>query len=236
MSKNPSLTPKLPTLDDFGMPSSADLQQVGVVSHAISKIIAVDEAVIKFHHKMLRHGIACRVELALATARDKKAFANFAKDARIKALPTRPKGPSDTLQCLFQATYPDPKKASKYFKRIEPLWLKRCSAAEVLAFLEKHGVSKPSPKATSAAPKPRPGKTASGPAKANKTAKAPFGGNGDQVSAAAINEDDPPGGSFHLWPGEIAVDRFYDLRVKVVDHDGEMSVFELFDVSPAVVQ
>ena len=96
----------------FGLPPALQLQQSTVVSATISKMIGFDEAAAAFHHRMVHVGICLRYEFALAVAADKKAFAAFQCDERIKVLARPPKDPADILRSLFIATYGDPKKAS----------------------------------------------------------------------------------------------------------------------------
>jgi hypothetical protein len=54
----------------------------------------------------------------------------------------------DILVAFFRATYADPSKASKYFKRIEHLWNEKKPAEAVISLLQKYGLAKPIPGVT----------------------------------------------------------------------------------------
>lgn len=217
----------------FGLPPAILLQQSSVVSMTISKMIGFDEAATAFHHRMVHFGICFRYEFALAVAADRKAFAAYKQDERIKALARPPKDAGDTLRSLLNATYGDPKKASKYFKRIEPLWEKRRPVKMVLTFLQKQGLSDTAPRAIPAPPSP-PGEMSEG--GDTPPARATSGGSSGppRTPPRAISKKDPPGGSIGLWPGKAKVGRTYKLKVEIFQVDNDWVTFELLEVPELV--
>ena len=219
----------------FGLPPAIQLQQSSVVKATISKMIAFDEAVAAFHHQMVYGGICRRYEFALAVAADKKALAAFQRDERIKSLARPPKDAADILRSLFNATYGDPKKASKYYKRIEPFWEKRRPVKAVFAFLQKAGLSDPPPKALPAPPS-SPCETSEDGGKAPPTI-ATSGGNNTppREPSQIINKKDPPGGSIGLWPGKAKIGSNYKLKVEVFKVDDDWVTFELLEVPELLV-
>ena len=220
-------------LNKLNVPPETQLQQPSVISATISKIITHDASINAFHHKMVHYGICFRYGFALALAANKKAFAAYAQDKRIKALPRPPKNAHDTLVSLFNATYADPKKASKYFKRIEHLWAKRTPVKAVSAFLQKEGLSEPPAKGLPPPPPPHSDKTASNTKRLNeKGAKTAIStGHRSRELTKMINKNDPPGGSIGLWPGIAKAGQTYKLMVKIcAAENGDWVSFELLDV------
>ena len=141
-------SPKKRKTANYGLPSAEHLKKPGVAGRAMNKMIREDALVEKFHRAMVHLGIIMRYALALALYADPDAFRAWASDERVKKLVRPLKGLEDIFRAVCYATITDPKKASKYYKRVEHLWKNKEQPEAVALLLKRYGLEQPIPGVT----------------------------------------------------------------------------------------